>query len=123
MTKVIHGIYELVGKEIDLMLQFHDLVGALGACAILITYFLLQVNKIQAQSMLYSQLNLAGSSMIVYSLFFDFNLSAMLVEGAWMVISVVGAVVTWCNRSRAFANDSDSNLTSDHNSSGHTSAE
>lgn len=75
-------------------LQFHDLIGGIGAVILLVTYFLLQINRISAKSMLYSQLNGFGSGMILISLSFDFNLSAFLIESSWFVISLIGALVT-----------------------------
>lgn len=78
--------------------ETHDLVGSLGASLILGTYFLLQVNRISAKSMLYSQLNALGAAMILVSLWFDFNWSAFMIETAWLIISIVGALVTLVNR-------------------------
>ncbi|MCR9293110.1 MAG: hypothetical protein NXI32_10355 [bacterium] len=77
------------------VLEFHDLVGGFGAAVLLLTYFLLQINRISAKSMMYSQLNALGSALILTSLYFDFNLSAFMIESFWFVISCVGAAVTW----------------------------
>lgn len=79
-------------------LEVHDLIGGLGALVLLITYFLLQVNRIEAKSMLYSQLNAVGSGMILVSLCYDFNFSAFVIESAWLVISILGAIVTLRSR-------------------------
>lgn len=70
--------------------ELHDLIGNLGVLCILTTYLLLQLERIVATSVLYSVLNALGSGMIVYSLLFEFNLSAFIVELAWLVISVFG---------------------------------
>ncbi|MFN3188923.1 MAG: CBU_0592 family membrane protein [Aureliella sp.] len=77
------------------MFEVHDLFGGIGAAILLSTYFLLQVNRIEAKSMLYSQLNATGSGLIAFSLLFSFNLSAFVIEVAWFAISLVGAAVTW----------------------------
>ncbi|MFK7735370.1 MAG: hypothetical protein AB8B50_05030 [Pirellulaceae bacterium] len=82
-------------EENQVNLDLHDLAGATGAAILLGTYFALQVNRIRAQSMLYSQLNAVGSGLIATSLLFDFNLSAFVIETAWFFISCIGAIVTW----------------------------
>ena len=75
-------------------LQFHDLIGACGAGMLLITYLLLQINRISAKSMVYSQLNGWGSGLILISLCYDFNLAAFIIEACWFAISWIGALVT-----------------------------
>ncbi len=75
-------------------LQPHDLVGGLGAVILLATYLMLQINRMSAKSMTYSQLNGLGSALILISLSFDFNLSAFLIESSWFVISCIGGLVT-----------------------------
>lgn len=74
--------------------EWHDWVGAIGVVTLLGTYLLLQLNRIAAQSLLYSQLNALGALLIMVSLSQDFNFSAFVMEASWFVISIIGAVVT-----------------------------
>jgi hypothetical protein len=37
-------------------------------------------------------LNLTGALLILLSLYFDFNLSAVLMEGAWALVALIGLV-------------------------------
>ena len=67
-----------------------DLIGLLGVLLILIMYFLLQIGKIQSRGMTYSVGNLLGALCLLISLFFNWNLSAVLLECAWIAISVYG---------------------------------
>ena len=67
-----------------------DLVGNIGVVILMITYLMLQLNKLSSDSLAYSLLNAAGASLIVISLLFDFNLSALLMEVFWVLISFVG---------------------------------
>jgi len=67
-----------------------DLVGNIGVVILMITYLMLQLNKLSSDSLAYSVLNAAGASLIVISLLFDFNLSALLMEVFWVLISFVG---------------------------------
>ena len=67
-----------------------DLVGNIGVVILMITYLMLQLNKLSSDSLAYSVLNAAGAVLIVISLLFDFNLSALLMEVFWVLISFVG---------------------------------
>jgi multisubunit Na+/H+ antiporter MnhB subunit len=67
-----------------------DLVGNIGVAILIITYLMLQLNKLSSDSLAYSVLNAAGAGLIVISLLFDFNLSALLMEVFWVLISFVG---------------------------------
>ncbi|HEU4432942.1 MAG TPA: hypothetical protein VFR51_06065 [Pyrinomonadaceae bacterium] len=72
-----------------------DLVGNVGVAMIVVTYLLLQLNKISSSDVSYSVLNAVGASLIVASLIVDFNLSALLMEAFWVVISLLGIVRHW----------------------------
>ena len=67
-----------------------DLVGNVGVVILMVTYLLLQLNKIRSDDLMYSLLNAVGASLIVVSLLVNFNLSALLMEVFWVLISFVG---------------------------------
>lgn len=67
-----------------------DFVGNIGVVVLMITYLMLQLNKLRSDDLSYSLLNAIGASMIVASLVFDFNLSALLMEVFWVLISFIG---------------------------------
>jgi len=67
-----------------------DLVGNIGVVVLVITYLMLQLNRLSSDGLAYSVLNAVGASLIVVSLLFDFNLSALLMEVFWILISFVG---------------------------------
>jgi len=69
---------------------WHDIAGVLGVFLVLLCYFLLQINKMQGSSLSYSVLNGLGACFILVSLYYDFNLSAFIVEVAWVLISLYG---------------------------------
>ena len=69
---------------------FYDLIGSIGVATIIITYVLLQTEKIRSESLTYSVLNGLGAGLIVFSLIFDFNFSAFIVESLWVLISLYG---------------------------------
>jgi multidrug transporter EmrE-like cation transporter len=67
-----------------------DFIGNIGVVILMVTYLLLQLNKIRSEDLAYSLLNAVGASLIVISLVVDFNLSALLMEIFWVLISFVG---------------------------------
>ena len=67
-----------------------DFIGNVGVIILMVTYLMLQLNKLSSDSLAYSVLNAAGAGLIVISLLFDFNLSALLMEVFWVLISFVG---------------------------------
>lgn len=73
-------------------LAWYDLVGAVGAATIVTTYMLLQVDKVKSEDLSYSVLNAIGAALILFSLYFKFNLSAFLIEIFWVFISGYGIV-------------------------------
>ena len=67
-----------------------DFIGNVGVVVLMIAYLMLQLNKLSSAGLAYSLLNAIGASLIVVSLLFDFNLSALLMEVFWVLISLVG---------------------------------
>lgn len=71
---------------------WYDLVGSFGVAVIILTYILLQTERIRSESLLYSVLNGLGAALIVFSLVYSFNFSAFVVESLWVLISLYGIV-------------------------------
>jgi len=67
-----------------------DLIGIIGVSFVLVTYYLLQVEKIDAKGFWYSFLNLFGAVLIMYSLLYNWNLASVIIEIFWIAISVYG---------------------------------
>lgn len=73
-------------------MTLYNILGIIGVILILSTYALLQAERIDPRSARYSAANASGAALILVSLYFDFNLSAALIEGAWLVISLLGLI-------------------------------
>ena len=69
---------------------WHDILGTLGVAVIIVTYVLLQAERIRSDSLYYSLLNSIGASLIIVSLYFNFNFPAFIVEFFWLLISLFG---------------------------------
>jgi len=67
-----------------------DLIGNIGVVVLMIAYLMLQLNKLSSDGLAYSLLNAIGASLIIVSLLYAFNLSALLMEVFWVLISFVG---------------------------------
>lgn len=72
------------------MAYFSDFIGIVGVILILITYLLLQMEKLSPQSLSYSVGNLIGAILILCSLYYNWNLSSVVIEIAWLIISAFG---------------------------------
>jgi 4a-hydroxytetrahydrobiopterin dehydratase len=64
-----------------------NLIGLLGVSLILLAYVLLQVKIWKPDSLKFSFYNLIGSVCILFSLFFNWNLSSVVIEISWMIVS------------------------------------
>jgi membrane-bound ClpP family serine protease len=68
----------------------YNLIGLVGVSLIIFTYFLLQINKINSNDLIFSLLNLIGSILIIISLFYKWNLPSFIIEFFWAIISLIG---------------------------------
>jgi multidrug transporter EmrE-like cation transporter len=75
-----------------------DFVGLIGVIAYLAAYGLLQMSMLKVEDGRYALLNGVGALAILYSLWFDFNLSSFITQTAWLIFTLVGYI-----RSRARA--------------------
>jgi hypothetical protein len=70
--------------------SWYDIVGTVGVTSIIAAYILLQTGHLRSKSLLYSVLNALGAGLVIFSLYFDFNFSAFVVEFFWLLISLYG---------------------------------
>ena len=71
---------------------WYDWLGTLGVAMILLCYFLIQVGRIDSEKLAFSVVNGMGASFILVSLYYEFNFASVLIEGFWVVISLIGIV-------------------------------
>ena len=74
------------------MITMHwpDAIGLLGVLLILLAYFLLQAGRLRGDALPHQLLNAAGALLVLVSLLYAFNLSAFLMELAWLLVSIYG---------------------------------
>lgn len=78
--------------NIGLDLQWHDLAGLLGVACVLVAFFGLQAGRLRGDALPYQLLNLVGAVAMAISLLYAFNLSSMVIQLAWIAISLYGMV-------------------------------
>ena len=71
---------------------FFQIIGVVGACLILLAYFLLQQKVLPAHSRRYLLMNFVGGTLLTIIAVYDRRIGFILVEGAWALISLYGLV-------------------------------
>ncbi len=67
-----------------------DLIGCFGAACLLIAYLFNQAGWLKSDDWRFPAINLAGSALVVVSLYYHFNLPSVVIEVFWSSISVYG---------------------------------
>lgn len=74
----------------EFLAAISDSVGLVGVTFVLLAFSLLNMNKLTSHNLSYQFLNLTGSILLLFSLCFHINLASIVIEIAWMLISVIG---------------------------------
>lgn len=67
-----------------------DIAGVIGVGLILVAYAGATTDRLDPKRAPALLLNLVGAGLILVSLVYDFNLSAVLMESAWALVAVIG---------------------------------
>jgi hypothetical protein len=87
-------------------IQWPTITGIVGTLLVLLAFFLLQARKLHGNGAVYQLLNAVGAAAIIVSLVYQFNLASMLLEIAWLLISVYGLAVGIRHKRESRAGDS-----------------
>ena len=72
---------------------WYDWAGYIGVALVLLAFFLLQERKLQGSGLVYQSMNILGAIGVMLSLGFgNFNLSAFIMQVAWLLIGSYGIV-------------------------------
>jgi hypothetical protein len=74
----------------DFLVMVSNPIGLLGVTFILVCYYFLSTGKWKSEMMRYQILNFTGSWLILFSIFFHWNLASFIIEIAWIIISIIG---------------------------------
>jgi hypothetical protein len=86
--KVRHAI----GKAMVMQLAAFRATGLFGTAIIVVAYFANQQRWLSSQDWRFPAANLAGASLILVSLFGEWNLPSVVIEIFWIAISLYGLV-------------------------------
>ena len=89
----------MIAQSTELIDIIADAVGIIGVGFTLVAYFLLQIDKITSTGRNYSLLNVVGAVLSLYSLYYNWNLPAVIMETAWFGISLFGLIRHYNNPS------------------------
>ena len=73
-------------------MHWYDWAGLFGVTLILLAYFLLQAERVRGDAIVYQLMNAIGAVLVLVSLLYVFNLSAFVMEAAWLAVSIYGIV-------------------------------
>ena len=71
-------------------MDIFQLIGLLGMICIVAAYFLLQIGRINSETLAYQTINLTGAILLIISLLEHFNLGSFLIEVFWIFITFFG---------------------------------
>ena len=67
-----------------------DIIGMTGTALVVLAYYLLQLEKVAANSLSYNLMNFSGAVCLLVSLCFTFNLASFVIEVFWIGASLIG---------------------------------
>jgi hypothetical protein len=73
--------------------ELFDAIGVAGFGLYVLNYTLLTVHKVSSHQIRYFILNLFAASMVLIGLISAFNLASALIQGFWIVISIVAITI------------------------------
>ena len=80
-------------------MDIFQLIGLLGMICIVAAYFLLQIGRINSETLAYQTINLIGAILLIISLLEHFNLGSFLIEVFWIFITFFGFYKIYKKRS------------------------
>jgi hypothetical protein len=71
-------------------MHWYDWAGLVGVALTLLAFYLLQAGRLRGDGLSYQLMNAFGAFAVLLSLLYAFNLSAFVLEGLWLGISIYG---------------------------------
>ena len=74
-------------------MEIPDLIGYTGVALLIITYAMLQLDRIDPKGFWYSFNNMIVAILVTVSLLYTMNKASMVIEVFWFIISVYGIIM------------------------------
>jgi hypothetical protein len=94
-------------------LHYYDYIGFVGALFLITAYILTQIRVLSSSDWPYPLTNFCGATLIMYSLWFNFNAPAMAIELFWSAISIYGMIKCRTESRRARSERPSGNISPD----------
>jgi len=75
------------------MISITDIIGLIGVALLIVTYALLQIDKIDPKGFWYSFNNLLVAILVTVSLIYTPNIASIVIEVFWFLISLYGVIM------------------------------
>lgn len=75
-----------------MLLYIAQFIGLTGAAMVLYAYFMISQRKWSEQQKIYHITNIVGAGCILFSLAFNFNIAAFVIQIFWIIIGVLGLI-------------------------------
>jgi uncharacterized membrane protein YhaH (DUF805 family) len=69
-----------------------EIIGLLGVVVVLVLYFMIATKRLHAAQLAYPVANIIGTCMILFSLFYAWNLPSLVMQIAWIMVSFIGII-------------------------------
>ena len=69
-----------------------DIIGYIGVALLIVTYAMLQLDRIDPKGFWYSFNNMVVAMLVTVSLLYTMNKASMVIEVFWFIISVYGLI-------------------------------
>ena len=114
--------FDIASKDVwmtDAFLYLSDLgpaqlIGVVGFLLYLLSFGSVQLGWLDVNSLAYSLANILAASLVAISLTVDFNLSAALIQGSWIILGVAGLALrvhrSWPRTRKALATTLDTEI-------------
>ena len=77
-----------------------DFIGYIGVALLIVTYAMLQLDRIDPKGFWYSFNNMIVAMLVTVSLLYTMNKASMLIEVFWFIISVYGMVMYYSRQQK-----------------------
>jgi hypothetical protein len=81
-------------------MDIYNTVGYIGAALYLLSYALLNINKVSGNSYLYIGMNLVAALFVILSCIKYWNGPSVMIQSCWVVFSVIGLLGVYKQRKR-----------------------
>ena len=78
-----------------------DIIGLIGVALLIVTYAMLQLDRIDPKGFWYSFNNMILAILVTVSLLYTMNKASMVIEVFWFIISVYGIIMYYKRRNES----------------------